>query len=276
MTDSTSSEKIPCSVGIRTLNSAATLERCLDSVTEFADIVICDGNSTDSTREIAQRYGCTVVKQYDTDEPNVSSANDQATVMNRALDASRYDWHVYLDSDDALTAEVVAEIRAVVANPQPPFLVYAMPLLFKREDGPLILHSSNYPYLQNRLFNKKTGARFHGAVHGRPVFDRTRYPIGRLAHPYIVYLSGRDIHNALHNQCRYARIEAQVYTPQPWRQFLVQGVWLRIRSIARVVLLSLRNYLFFGFANSMPVQFEYARLRYQLLLLWLIIKKQLA
>ena len=57
-------QKIPCSVGILTLNSGQALRRCLDSLKDFAEIIICDGNSTDNTLEIAREYGAKIVKQY--------------------------------------------------------------------------------------------------------------------------------------------------------------------------------------------------------------------
>ena len=55
-------DKISCSVGILTFNSAASLPVCLESVKHFSEIIICDGGSTDSTIEIARKFGCVVIK----------------------------------------------------------------------------------------------------------------------------------------------------------------------------------------------------------------------
>ena len=41
------SEKINCSVGILTFNSEETLLKCLESVSDFSEIIICDGGNTD-------------------------------------------------------------------------------------------------------------------------------------------------------------------------------------------------------------------------------------
>ncbi|MBI2603994.1 MAG: glycosyltransferase, partial [Candidatus Harrisonbacteria bacterium] len=75
--------KIPCSVGVLTLNSAKTLARCLESFKDFAEIIVCDGNSTDDTVAIAKKYGAKVVKQYDSDEPNLPCVKDKANVRMR-------------------------------------------------------------------------------------------------------------------------------------------------------------------------------------------------
>ena len=46
---------IPCSVYIVTLNCAAWLEDTLNSVADFAEVIILDSGSTDSTKEIAEK-----------------------------------------------------------------------------------------------------------------------------------------------------------------------------------------------------------------------------
>ncbi|HBY5501845.1 TPA: glycosyltransferase, partial [Klebsiella pneumoniae] len=48
--------KIPCSVYIVTLNCGAWLERTLQSVSEFDEVIILDSGSTDNTYEIAKRF----------------------------------------------------------------------------------------------------------------------------------------------------------------------------------------------------------------------------
>ena len=45
--------KILCTVAVLTKNSAETLARALESAKEFAEIIVCDGGSTDRTLDIA-------------------------------------------------------------------------------------------------------------------------------------------------------------------------------------------------------------------------------
>src|SRR3989338_10280947 len=114
--------KIPCSVGILTLNSGKTLRRCLESLKNVAEIVICDGNSTDDTLAIAREYGATIVKQYDSDEPNLRCVKDKASVRMRNMQAASFDWYFFMDSDDTLSPQVQHEIRAIVENPNPEYM----------------------------------------------------------------------------------------------------------------------------------------------------------
>jgi len=171
--------KIPCSIGILTLNSGKTLRRCLDSVKDFAEIVVCDGNSTDNTLNIAREYGVKIVKQYDSDEPNLRCVKDKANVRQRNMDAASYDWYFFMDSDDALSRGVVEEIRKITADPASPFFVYRMPTrLFL--DGKEIKHEASYPSYQTRLINRKIKPYFKGRVHDRLMFDQKKYKVGAL------------------------------------------------------------------------------------------------
>ena len=69
--------KIPASVGILTLNSAKEIPRAFESIKDFDDIYICDGNSTDGTQDIARSFGARIVKQFDTDEIGRASCRER-------------------------------------------------------------------------------------------------------------------------------------------------------------------------------------------------------
>ena len=49
------------SVVINTYNARRHLAQVLESVKDFDEIVVCDMESTDDTREIAEKYGCKIV-----------------------------------------------------------------------------------------------------------------------------------------------------------------------------------------------------------------------
>lgn len=57
--------KIPCSVYIVTLNCSAWLERTLQSVCEFDEVIILDSGSTDNTYEIAEQFENTQISHQD-------------------------------------------------------------------------------------------------------------------------------------------------------------------------------------------------------------------
>lgn len=157
--------KIPCSVEILTKNSAYTLERCLESIKDFAEIIVLDGNSTDGTLEIARKYGCRIVKQYDTDEPNIS-IKDYSEIRNKGLGFASYDWFMFIDSDEYLSLEVVAEIREIVANPLISIQAFWQPRKYVLE-GKIIDCATTYPNRQIRLFHRKYVNEFVRPIHER-------------------------------------------------------------------------------------------------------------
>ncbi len=267
--------KIPCTVGILTLNSSKTLRRCLDSVKDFDEIIICDGNSTDNTLDIAREYGCKIVKQYDSDEPNMRCETDKANVRNRNMETARNDWYVYLDSDDALSTGVVEEIRAIASNPNPPFLVYKMPMhtfIAGRE----IKYSSSYPSYQTRFFNRKTGAIFIKPVHERIKFDPEKYAVGTLQHPYEIHVSAERANSARAYYSSYVDFEMTKWEPRG--SFLAYLKWTYrwpIRGLGRTVIFASRNYLFHGFKHSLPVKTELYKAGYYISMIWQTFRKQI-
>jgi len=56
---------IACSVYIVSLNSAPWLKALLDSVRDFAEVIILDSGSTDATYEIAQQFNNVTIQHQD-------------------------------------------------------------------------------------------------------------------------------------------------------------------------------------------------------------------
>jgi glycosyltransferase involved in cell wall biosynthesis len=255
------SKTIPCSVSILTFNSAAGLSACLEALKEFKEIVICDGNSTDATRDVAARYGAKVIKQYDTDEPLTPCAMDKAAVRQRAMDASTLPWRFFMDSDDTLSQGAVEEIRTIVTAPQPGALVWRMPTrIFVA--GKEIKHEATYPAYQTRLVHESVGARFKNPVHDRLVWDEKRYPVGTMRTFYNFGWPQERVANYWRYLGAYAKREVQT------QEFASAGqlFWWslkRIKTIVGYLLWRLPTmYLRHGFADSMPLSIELTIVRY--------------
>lgn len=81
---------------INTYNAAAQLPRALGSLQKFDEIVVCDMESTDDTREIAGRYGARVVifpkGDYNICEP----------ARDFAIHSASYPWVLVVDADEAV------------------------------------------------------------------------------------------------------------------------------------------------------------------------------
>ncbi len=269
-------KKILCSIGILTLNSGNTLRRCLESVKNFAEIVICDGNSTDNTLDIAREYGAKIVKQYDSNEPNLRCVKDKANVRMRNMEAASYDWYFFMDSDDTLSHDVVGEIKEIVTNQNPEFTVYRMPtriFIMGRE----IKHEATYPSYQTRLINRKIKPYFKGRVHDRLEFDRKKNKVGELKSYYDFHWPEERVKNLWKYQKMYADWEADVidFTGSTLSSFLYWCVYKRLRIIAGYLYRIPLMYLRYGFRDSMPLKFEIQIMWYHVYILYLFIEKRL-
>ncbi|MEK7077146.1 MAG: glycosyltransferase family 2 protein, partial [Patescibacteria group bacterium] len=158
-------EKILCSVEILTRNSERTLERCLESVKDFAEIIVLDGGSTDRTRDIAGRFGARIVKQYETDEP-LQEIDDFSEIRNKGLQLASLDWFMYIDSDEYLSSEAIEEIRAIVASSDPAAHAWWQPRKYVL-NGKIIDCASTYPNIQMRFFHRSWVSGFIKPIHER-------------------------------------------------------------------------------------------------------------
>lgn len=86
------------SVVIQTYNSEQHLQRVIEAVKDFDEIVICDMYSTDKTIAIAEQFGCKIVfhKKLSYCEP----------ARNFAIQSASHDWVLVVDSDEIVTKEL--------------------------------------------------------------------------------------------------------------------------------------------------------------------------
>lgn len=100
-------DKILLSVALATRNEETNIGACLESVKDIADeIVIVDEESTDRTRDIAEKYGARVSTQKH--EPIFH------ITKQKAIDLAKGEWILQLDADERITDELAAEIEMIV------------------------------------------------------------------------------------------------------------------------------------------------------------------
>lgn len=263
--------KIPCSIQILTRNSGKTLRNCLESVKDFAEIIICDGNSIDNTLDIAKEYGCKIVKQEKTKKKNIRIKNF-AKVRNKCLKAISYDWFFYVDSDDMASAELVKEIRKIVKKNSSPF-IYEVPVKVIL-DGRVIEHYSSYPGYERRFFNRKTNAYFIKPVHERIEFDSKKHRVGRLKNPWYRIWDKNYIDNLWSNILKHIFIEVARVQNRSFSSYFRWTIFDNILRSVKVIVKALRNYLFFGFKKSMPPKIEIIKALYYWRLMFRITKSR--
>lgn len=102
--------KINASACILTLNEEENLPRCLAPLSDFAEVLVYDSGSSDKTIELAQSQGATVIE---------GDWEGFGTTRRKLFEAATQPWILWIDADEVLTPELVAEIRnCVEMNPQ--------------------------------------------------------------------------------------------------------------------------------------------------------------
>ena len=98
---------------INTYNNDDVLERCLQSLKDCDEIVVCDMHSTDRTIEIAQKYGCKIVYHE-----NVGHCDP---ARNFAIGSASSDYVIILDADEYASKDLINNLRKYLeSSPNPP------------------------------------------------------------------------------------------------------------------------------------------------------------
>lgn len=207
---------------ILTLNEAAHIQPCIESLTWADRVLVFDSFSQDETVSLAQAAGAEVAQ---------SRFENYAQQRNAALDSLTTDWVFFVDADERATPELAVEIRQVIAErAEAGWYVPRHNYLF----GKLTLGAGWYPDYQLRLFR-------HGRVHyERPVHEIALVDgaIGHLQNPLIHY-NYRDVAQFRNKQRTYTDYDATIlqeqgirprphsFILQPWRQFWWRYVTLK-------------------------------------------------
>lgn len=110
--------KLPISVFIITYNEEDRLPHTIASCKEWTDeVIVVDSGSTDRTRQIADEHGCKVLY-------HAWQGYGQQKIF--AEQQCRNDWAFNLDADEAVSEELVAEIRTAFASGTPEHDAYKM------------------------------------------------------------------------------------------------------------------------------------------------------
>lgn len=262
--------KIPASVYILTKNSAHTLGRALESVKDFADIVVCDGGSRDDTLKIARSYGANIFSQPKECLTSEGYIANFACIRSGCLNHAKFDWVLYIDSDEAASAGLVEEIRAVAEGRiGRVFDMYEVPTSYQRIDGRMIKYSSNFPGYQRRFFTKKFGAYFYKSPHSKIRYREkanSEIKVGQFKNPWINFMpDGGYWRRFWSSNRKFLELELSRMPLLPRRERL-HLAYNSFRPALGMGFRAMRNYIFYGFRDSMPVSAEVARVAYHFLL----------
>ena len=154
----TNSNKI--TVVINTYNAARHLERVLQAVHNFDEVLVCDMESTDSTLEIAREYGCRIVTCPKEGHTIVEPAREFAS--HEAI----HKWVLVIDADEVVTPQLKDYLYSQISQSQGPTGI-AIPR--KNYFMGQFLHSA-YPDYVLRFFQKEK-THWPAVIHCSPEVD---------------------------------------------------------------------------------------------------------
>lgn len=181
-------------VAILTFNEGRRISACIRSA-HFADeIIVVDGGSTDDTAAIAQSLGARVYVYSDW--------QGFAVQRDRLLQHATGDYIFFLDADEEFTAELEAELKAVMASGDKSVwelrwiqVAFGKPLTWMRSTGSV-----------QRLFWRSDIERFDGVVHEHAIL-RVPRELRRFQHR-LLHHSRETVHGSLVKLAQYAQLGA--------------------------------------------------------------------
>ena len=225
---------MPISVVINTYNAELHLEKVLDAVKDFDEIVVCDMESADSTLAIAKKHGCSITTFPKGNITIVEPAR------NFAIQQATHEWVLVVDADEVITPQLREYLYKRSSEPDCPtglFIPRQNMYLGKYENG-----KSAHDY--QLRFMKRDKVDWPHTIHSVPKIDG---PVEKIPMQYrIIHLADESIRQLINKANIYSDNEvikkqhkrygifALLYRPL-WRFFrtyiLKGGIWRGRRGL---------------------------------------------
>lgn len=257
---------IQCSIGLLTYNNERHLERALESVKDFSEIIIADGGSTDRTIELAKKYGAKIIQQSCVGQGIEDFAHERNLILKEATSP----WFFYLDSDEIMSPELRDAI-GLISKSVGSHDAYGVRYLKTTPDGKTPFRTFK-EYYQVRLFKTSIGAYFIKKVHEKVMLPQEA-SIGVLETPWYVPMDEGDLSFRKFTKKAYerTRLTAQMWIPHGLRDIWYHIVWYPVvqffKALLRMVLVRFK----WG-GESIPARYELLRMWYAAMLSWQHIK----
>jgi glycosyltransferase involved in cell wall biosynthesis len=233
-----------------TYNPGRMLENCLESLRWVDELIIVDSHSTDTTVEIAKRYGAKV---------SLKAFIDFSEQKNAAMGLCSGDWLLSIDADEVVTDELRVEIQKLVeaADSLEAYNIRRRSVIFGKEFR-FCGTQDDHP---TRLF-KKGAASFKNPIHEVvEVRGKTGLLKGHLKH--FTYPSLEDYFTRFN---RYTTLEAKYLVARKHRPGILDfvarpaGLFLKLYALKQGFRDGYPGFLFCLF-SAMYVFVKYAKCR---------------
>jgi len=185
------------SVVINTYNAEEFLERVLQSVQSFDEILICDMYSEDKTIAIAQRYNCRIIYHERTGVVEPARAF--------AIKAALHDWVLVVDADECVPLSLRDFLYEQIKQSDCPA---GIRIPRKNYFMGRFLHSA-YPDHILRFFKKEL-VNWSPVIHTSPQVDGCVYTIpGKQKEMAFIHLGNELIETLMEKMNRYTNFELE-------------------------------------------------------------------
>jgi glycosyltransferase involved in cell wall biosynthesis len=243
---------VPVSIVIITKNEAEVIASCLNSAQLITDdIIVVDNDSTDTTTQIAHKYGCRIYhEQWDGYGAN----------KNKGIAQARYNWILSIDADEIADLELISALHTIKLDD--PAVVYD--IAFRSYYGLKQIHFGSWGRDHHiRLFNREMVKWSESPVHETLVLPKTVSIKKIKGHIHHYSVKGGD--EFLSKANHYARLSAGKYLISNKKPTFLK---LHIAPLFHF----LKNYIvFLGFLdgregyNIAKMISQHTRLKYRLL-----------
>ena len=238
------------SVILITMNEAAFVKTCLESVAWADEIIVVDSGSADNTVDICREYTSKIL---------LTNWPGPGAQRNRAIEMATGDWVLALDADEWVTPELKAEMQAVIREPGNN-VAFEMPRL-SSYCGRYIHHSGWWPDRITRLF-KRGRARFNAElIHDHMIVDGK---VGRLSN-HLMHEAFEDLEDVLGKVNRYSTDSARVMLSHGRKASIstaiLHGLWSFFHTyIIRAGFLDGREGFMLAVSNAEGTYYKYLKL----------------
>jgi glycosyltransferase involved in cell wall biosynthesis len=204
-----------------TINEAANIADCLDSVAFCDERIVVDCGSSDATVAIAQDKGARVVF-HDWDGFGAQK--------NFALSLAEGDWVLSLDADERVSPELAEAIKAALADPSADGYEFPRSSSFC---GRPMRHSDWYPDYVLRLFRRGKARFTDVTIHERVICDGI---VKRLS-PSLIHHPVLKLEDALSRVDRYSTAGAAAIVKSGRRVSFMTGIGHGLAAFLRTYVL---------------------------------------
>jgi glycosyltransferase involved in cell wall biosynthesis len=186
------------SVVINTYNAEKYLERVLESVKEFDEILICDMYSNDRTLEIAKKYDCRVIYHE-----NIGWADP---ARKYAILQATHEWVLVVDSDELVTAGLRKYLYEYIQKEK---TENALSIPFKNFKFGHFMHCA-YPDKHVRFIRKDKFVDWPASIHSKAVIDgKTGEISNRQKDLAFIHLANEPVELTIHKMNFYTNKERE-------------------------------------------------------------------